>query len=560
MPVDKKEYGYKYLPLFEAKLQRPMQRILIPLFFVIALYSNAQIHSQLFVDGQLQDKLQFSDSVRLANHVNKLRIDWVNQGYYFSGIDSTKSNESGTYIYMHKGEKLKSRLSGFKGRQLHSHLSKQLKLYGNGGHPFASIQLDSIQFSDDLLSGKFLIEPGPEILYDSAYFFTSLKTNHSFIYQLLDIAPGSMFSERDYRIISKKIERSSFLSLQRSPDLSFQDNKAKIFLDIKEEISSSFQGVVGLQQVQNGKTTAVGALELDIRNLFRSGKEFKLAWERFAEQSQNLSIFYKHPFFLDSKISPSFRFDLFKQDTTFLTRISGIGVNTFITPRIELFIEYESINGTLLSTNLETIRNANVADFKRNVYRLKLSKGHFQTLGQLQNGVVWNTSVSGGRKEIQRNLNLPDSYYDSINASSNFYRFETSIAYQIRLFKRQSFYHNLTVGTLQNDELLRNELYRLGGLRSLRGFNEKEFFAKSYLLSRTEFRSFFENNSYAYVFYDHLFYSSKSQSGEPYGVGLGFALETSSGQFSFALAVGHSQDQQISFSTMKAHFGYISRF
>ncbi len=557
---DKKGYGYKYLPLFEAKLQRPMQRILIPLFFVLALQVKAQIQSKLYVDGEVSGELTSEDTVRLTNQVNKLLIDWIDKGYYFSGIDSIISRDSFVLIFMHKGEKLKAKTPSFKGSRLHSNLSRELKSYTNRGFPFASIQFDSTTLSDGIIQGKLSVKSGPEIVYDSAYFFSELKTNNSYIYQLLDIIPGEPFSERGYRLISKKIERSPFLNLQRPTDISFKNRKARVFLDIKEDASSSFQGVVGLQQVQNGKTTAVGALELDIQNLFRTGKQLKFAWEKFAQESQNLSVFYKHPFVLDSKISPSFNFELLKQDTIFLSQKTSIGIHSYIAPRIEIFLDYESTNGTLLSTSLATLRNSGLADFNRRIYGLQLSSGYLSSLSKRAEAAIWSLSVSAGRKNVQRNLSLPDTYYDSIQVASNFYRIQASVAYQLRVARRQAFFQHIQGGTLQNDELLQNELYRLGGLNSLRGFNEKDFFVKSYLLSRTEFRSFFEERSYAYIFYDHLFFSRSAKTDQPFGLGLGFALATSAGQFSFALAAGRSDDQQISFSNMKAHFGYISRF
>ena len=560
MLADKKGYVCKYLPLFEAKLQRLMQRILIPLLFVLALYSKAQVRSQVIVNGEAYDKVQLRDSLVLVNHVNKILTEWINQGFFFSGVDSIQKVQNQVYVYMHKGEKSKAKLSTFKGKKLYSHLRRQLKSYSNGGHPFASIRLNSPKISNDLLKGKLSIDTGPVVSYDSACFFTELKTNHSYIYQLLDIEPGSLFSEKGYRFIPQKIERSAFLSFQRPTDLSFKDNKAKTFLDIKEDASSTFQGVIGLQQAQNGNTTAVGSVALDIQNLFRSGKQFKLLWERFAGESQNLNVFYKHPFLFNSKLSPSFSFDILKQDTTFLTRRTAIGLHTYIAPRTELFLAFETTNGTLLSTDLETLANAGIADFKRRVYSLQLSKGHLTTLEKLKKAAVWSVMASVGNKDIEENLNLPDSYYDSIQLETSFYRFEAMFAYQLRVLRRQAFFQHIKAGILQNDELLNNEMYRLGGLSSLRGFNEKEFFAESYLLSRTEFRSFFEDRSYAYVFYDHLIFNRELQSDQPFGLGLGFALATSAGQFSFALAVGNAADQNISFSTMKAHFGYISRF
>ncbi|MEQ9006856.1 MAG: hypothetical protein RLP12_03160, partial [Ekhidna sp.] len=340
----------------------------------------------------------------------------------------------------------------------------------------------------------------------------------------------------------------------------FKNNKAKVFLDVKEEAASSFQGVLGLQQDANGKASAVGSLELDLQNLFRSGKQFTFSWERFSEQSQRLNVFYKHPFFLDSKISPSFRFDLLKQDTTFLTRKLGLGIHTYIAPRIELALAYEQNKGTLLSTDLNMLEQSGLAGFTRATYSVQFSQGDLFTLGKLKDGVVWRVLSLAGRKEVDRNLNVPDSYYDSLELSTNFYQFESEIAYQVRMLKRQSFFHHISTGFTQNDQLLRNELYRIGGLTSLRGFNEKSVFARHYLLSRAEFRSFFEEESYAYLFYDQMLYQRGSLKDYPSGIGFGFALATSAGQFSFAIGVGHSKDQSISFSTMKAHIGYISIF
>ena len=140
------------------------------------------------------------------------------------------------------------------------------------------------------------------------------------------------------------------------------------------------------------------------------------------------------------------------------------------------------------------------------------------------------------------------------------YRFEGMLTFQRTLLRRQAIYQELSTGWIENAELLTNELYRLGGLQTLRGFNEKEVFAQQYFLSRLEFRSFFEEESYFFAFYDQIVYRLGNQIDYPFGFGLGFALDTSSGQFTFAIAAGKSENQPLSFNNMKAHFGYVSRF
>lgn len=537
-----------------------MQRIVILIVFLSTTIGHAQLRTRIFVDGEANSLQVFSDTVQLANHLRNLQLKWINQGRYFTGLDSIVTTEKTHFIYLHKGGLIKSFISGNRWVSPSKKLARVLASFTNHGYPFASVSIDSMSLEDGLLVGDLKVEPGPEINYDTAFFFNEVKTNRSYLYHLLDITPGSVYSERGYRRLKEKVGRSAFLSLNREPDLSFTGDRATIYLDIQEDVTNSFQGVVGLQQVEAGRTSAVGSIELDIQNLFRSGKHLMFAWERFAEESQRVELFFKYPFFLDSKISPSFRFELFKQDTTFLTRVFGLGITTFIAPKIELTLEYEQTTGTLLSTSVPTLASLELADFKRPLYTIKLAQGHPNALGKYGDYLMWNFSASAGRKLIAKNAALPDTYYDSLERESDFFRIEGLLAYQLTVFKRQALYHQLSGAVLSNEELLQNERYRLGGLNTLRGFNEKFFFVDEYMLSRMEFRSFFEDRSYVYFAYDQMITTDDGRMQYPLGLGLGFALETSSGQFSFALALGQSENQPFSFSTMKAHFGYISRF
>ncbi|SNS53719.1 hypothetical protein SAMN05421640_0571 [Ekhidna lutea] len=535
-----------------------MQRIFILLFFINGIGLHAQVPSQIFVDNERKENRSFKDTLDLVTHIRKYQIDWLDRGYFFTGVDSVNSGDT-VNIYLHKGDKYTYKSSELGRSRLHGKLKNVLIDHINNGYPFASIRLDSIQMVESTLMPKVSINTGPLIRYDSAFLFKDITTDRGYMYKLLDIVPEDRFSERNYRSIQKKMRRTSILHLDRPTDISFKNEKATVFLDISENESNSFQGVLGLQQVDAGNTVFVGNLALDIQNLFKSGKQFQFTWERFSAESQQLDIYYKHPFILESSISPSFNLNILKQDTTFLTRTLALGLYTYISPSSELHLEYEQTNGTLLSTDLSTIANAGLADFTRTTYGARISSGNIRTLQKLNENVVWNAGMSLGNKKVNRNLNLPDVYYDSIDIETEFYRLNAQIAYQVRILRKQAFYNDIDVGMLINDQLLTNEMYRRGGLQSLRGFNERSIFAEKYLLSRSEFRSFFEEESYLQVFYDQMLVTGKVHANYLFGFGLGFALATSSGQFSFALAVGNSGGQT-SFSEIKVHFGYISRF
>ncbi len=201
-----------------------------------------------------------------------------------------------------------------------------------------------------------------------------------------------------------------------------------------------------------------------------------------------------------------------------------------------------------------------LADYSGDNYLGSLEKGHFSKLASFAQGLAWKVYIGGGRKRIGRNLNLPPEFYDTLNLKTNVYQVESKLGYQVKWRKQQTFYHEISAGFLENDELLTNELYRLGGLHSIRGFNEKFIFANRFVLSRLEVRLFFEPESYLFLAYDQLWYQNGGFSDHPFGIGLGFSIATSSGQFSFALASGKSANQSLNLSGLKVHFGYTSRF
>ncbi|MEM8938075.1 MAG: hypothetical protein AAGC64_01865 [Bacteroidota bacterium] len=537
-----------------------MQRILILLFFVWPSVGSSQINANFFYDGVLKEKRTFEDTLSLKNSITIKKLHWVNQGYFFCGLDSIISQKNKILVFLHQGEKHKVNIRDLKEKNFVSQINKKLQSLNNSGYPFASIILDSISYNKGILSGIITTLKGPEVRHDSAFFFQEIKTKHKYIYRLLDIVPEEVFDESGYSLLEKKVKRSPFLALRRSTDVSFSKDKAKIYLDLEEKSTNTFEGVVGLQQKENGATSLIGGLNLSIQNLFKSGHEFDFHWKSFAEASQQLNLFYKHAFLFDAKISPSFRFSLLKQDSTFLTRTAAIGLNTYISPQISLLVEYEGTNGSLISSDIKEIENRGLADYRQYFYRIALSSGFFTLLNEYEKGTAWNISVGAGVKDIVGNVGLPDSFYDTVKLKTNFVRVDAQIAYQLKMGNRQSIFHDIHLGLLNNREILTNELYRIGGLNTLRGFNEKNFFAQYYSLSRMEIRSFFENKSFVYVFYDQLIFSRSQSIKAPFGIGCGIALETLAGQFGFALASGKSDHQIIAFSELRIHFGYISRF
>jgi outer membrane protein assembly factor BamA len=112
--------------------------------------------------------------------------------------------------------------------------------------------------------------------------------------------------------------------------------------------------------------------------------------------------------------------------------------------------------------------------------------------------------------------------------------------------------------------IFQNEMYRIGGSRLLRGFDEESIFTPFYSLTTVEYRFLLSKNSYFNTFFDFAVVEDSriNSSGVdlPLGFGVGLALETKGGIFSLSYALGKQLDNSIEIRNGKIHFGYITLF
>ena len=109
-----------------------------------------------------------------------------------------------------------------------------------------------------------------------------------------------------------------------------------------------------------------------------------------------------------------------------------------------------------------------------------------------------------------------------------------------------------------------NELFRIGGLVSLRGFDEESINASAYLIPTVEYRYLFDKNSALFLFANAAYYENVSRNyrifDRPFGFGSGIFFETKAGIFSLTYALGKQFNNPILIRNGKIHFGLVSVF
>lgn len=452
-----------------------------------------------------------------------------------------------------------SRLSRF--------MKKLITVSENEGLPFASVYLDSVEINANEIAGILRYDPGPRITFDSLLLPPKLKTKRVWLETYLGIKQGNPFSQKIIDDIEGKISRLSFLKLEETPKVSFQNKQATLSLILSEKKTSSVDGIVGFlpNEERDGRLLITGQFDLFLQNLFRSGKSLAVEWQSLKARSQLLDLRYRHPNLLRSVIDFEGHFRLLKEDTLFITRQADLNFS-YQSGRSKFTVFSNFYSSGILGEG--TDRNAGmlpeIADIRIGSYGLAYDYFKLDRPINPMRGFYFKTDLAVGSKRIEKNSNLPDELYDDIDLSSAQYTINVSAGSYLKLNKSLVLHNHFEMGTLINERVFLNDLRRIGGLNSLRGFNENFFFAQDFINATLELQLHFQQDSYLFVFYDqaYLYYDIEISRYEDYplGVGLGLNLATSSGAVSLAYALGRSDEQSLSLNLSKFHFGYVARF
>jgi hemolysin activation/secretion protein len=154
--------------------------------------------------------------------------------------------------------------------------------------------------------------------------------------------------------------------------------------------------------------------------------------------------------------------------------------------------------------------------------------------------------------------------YDSISGSQASFQLSGKIGWFQPLGARSVVHVGWQGGLLQGGLLLQNELFRLGGYRRLRGFDEESIFANHFHIATIEYRFLLGQNSRFAIFGDLAWLEEQrlglNRRDTPYGFGAGLDFETSAGIFGLSYALGSQRGNPIAFREAKIHFGYVNRF
>jgi outer membrane protein assembly factor BamA len=560
----------------------------------IAIWGNAEAQSILKyeVEGMEQQSIvkEFSDSLSREQFVQELIHDIQLKGHPFAVAHSRTffgdtlnykiiAGKDFKWVFLSKGN-IDDRLalrSGYEEKtfrqqpldfeKLNIFFEKVLDEAQNDGYPFASIKLDSILQKEEGISAALHFDAGLYISFDTLQITGSSKTDPLYLSRLLKIMPGTGFSQEKLDQSLGVLSKLPFLQIVGEPQVSFQNQKAQVYLPINDRSINTLDGIIGLlpNEVESNKLLVTGQFELALHNVAGKGRNYEVNWQRLSQYSQNLGIQAEEPMVLGSVIDVKASFLLLKEDTTFINKDFRMDFGVRRGPNMYLGFFSRRQTGDLLAVSQwkEAEKLPDIADFRYNSYGINMILNTLDDVFWPRRG--WFSEFEGGvgNKRIIQNTGLSSSLYKDMDM--------INIQYYLKWLAEKHLFYNaqlgallrLNAGEMANKNLFLNDMYRLGGLKSIRGFNENFFFTNRYVYVNFEPRYYFDQYSYFLLFVDAG--GIQNRIGPkgwdwPLSFGGGISLETNGGIFNFIYALGQSNTQVLGFNFSKIHFGYTGRF
>ncbi len=536
-------------------------------------------------------------------YIQQLPVLLTAKGYISASIDFVWEDSSSVSILLFPGQKYEWENLHFKESDLpllnqlgyyrasfNSKLFNQQKVgvlynqlldyFSNNGYPFAIVYLDSLVLNDGHISANLRIDKQALYHIDTILVYGDIKLSKNFITHYLDIAEHSVYQQDKIDRINKRLSELPFLVQAQPYSVSMLNSGAELKLYLENRKSNQVNILVGFQpsnQQNGGKLLLTGDANLNLRNPLGNGETLGITWQQLQSKSPRLNLLFQRPYIFHSTVALNLNFELYKRDSFFLNIIAKAGMAYNISSRQSVTVSVQSYKTNVLNVdtaevkitkslpNIADLTDAGISfqyDFNNTNYRFNPRSGN-----ELQ-------IISGfGQKNIRKNnavLAIKDTsfnysaLYDTVKLKSFVFKSRLNGAHYFPLGNQATLKAGVQAGWLQTPNYFQNELFQIGGFKTLRGFDEESIFTNLFAVVTAEYRYLLAQNGYFFVFTDAGYAANKTISSSYHhnyiGFGTGLAFETKTGIFNISYAVGKRNDLKFDLRQSKIHIGFVSLF
>lgn len=559
---------------------------------------TVQLHSP---DDQVKEKrirswanlkTAYPDSMLALQALAQVPKELMFRGFPEANLDSVKWRGDTCTAYLHLGRQMVFggiepgnipeevlRKSGYRARlfegkafrteRLVSLKRSLVRYYEDRGFPFAEVSLTDMSLRNDTVRASLGLTKNAEFRMDSIVVKGKSKIKESYLKNYLGIKTKDRYNESRISEISTRLKEIPFVTETEKPQVLFHENKATVYVFLNRKRASQFDGILGIlpDNANPGDVLITGEIKLKLLSALNRGELIDLQWRKMQARTQNLNIHLAYPFLFNTPFGLEGTFELYKRDSLFLNLKGVIGIQYHLVgnDHIKVFADIRSTDVLARSTlrNIQTANPDNV-DSRTQLYGFGYRMQRLDYRLNPRKGLDLYAEASAGNKRILFDSDIGAERYAGLQENSLLINAVLQASYFIPIPNRSTVMIGVKGAMMRNENLFESEIYRIGGLRTLRGFDEESIYASLYAIGTIEYRFLLNLDSYIFIFADGAYYENRAVNrritDRPIGFGLGISFSTKIGVFSLTYALGKQFDNPIDARAGKIHFGISSFF
>lgn len=554
-------------------------------FFTFMLMFSNQLNGQnlnLKVVGDNNNETSIIDSIgylkyfgnykTLETELYNFKDKLTRQGYIDATIKSiTKQNDTLFYAQLILGKKINSIRVYYDSNfnedllhfinhhnndsyfeldisQLESSLSALNSKIAEQGDPFSTLQLVNIsKVNSNLITADLNVKNNQKRRIDKIIVKGYEKFPKSYVKRFLKLKTGKSFNLNAIKEKVELLDDIRFASKIKDPEVLFTQDSTTLYLYVEKTKTNNFDGFLGFGTNENtNKIEFDGYLDLRLINNLNFGESLNLFYKSDEIDQQTFKVDADLPYLFGSPVGLQVGLKIFRKDSTFLNANQNARINYQINAQHKLGIGITSTKSTNLLENDTDILN----DYTTNYYTLNYNYSKSQFYDPLF-PINFCFDLYSGLGDRENNLG---------DQSQSIFNLDT---YKIfNLNNKNSIYTRFNGAILTSDNYLDNELFRFGGINSIRGFEENSLVANLYGVINTEYRYRLNNSIYVHSVIDAAYFENQITDTKEklFGFGFGLGLLTNSGLFRLNYSSGKTENRQFKLSDSKVHVSLTATF
>lgn len=531
----------------------------------MAQNSYLKIVSKSTIENKIIDSIgyntKFTNSKAVFDEFKLVSTKLLKLGYINSELISNNKENDSTFlfeiklkkrtdylhIYIGKNSSLKTLSKAFQKKdtiaikisETESYLNVILNEFEIKGYSLAKLKLDNFLSKNNLLFAELILDQGNYRSLNNIVIkgYDNFPESHK--KEILRIFKNKTFNQDNLGKVQNAFEKFRFVNQIKYPEILFTRDTTKIYVYLEKAKANKFDGFLGFANNKKNNLELNGYLDLLFVNIMNAGENLSIYWKSDIGNQKTFNLSLELPYLFKSPLGIKANLNIYKQDTIFQNAKTSIEVGYYFKYNSRLYLGYQSVESSdIQNTNNSTLKDFNNYFVTANFEYVNLDKSVF---------------LFPEKTKLSSKFGYGSRYSNSNNYQQFFANID--ISHSLFLNDRNSIYLKSRNYYLQSDQYIINELYRFGGINSIRGFNENSLQGNFFSSLLSEYRYLVSPEIYIHSIIDYGYYSDATSSKKDnlFGYGFGFGLLTKNGLLNMVYANGNSRNENIQLSNSIVH-------